>query len=301
VQKQNWRDALAQTRRATFGRLATLLGQTDLTDEYWSELESTLVQADLGIQTVTYLLGELQKIAASEGITCGSELKEVLRRLLIERIPKADFVMDSGPPQVIVLVGVNGSGKTTIAARLARQYQLENKKVILAAADTYRAAGGEQLEAWGKRLKVDVIHGQLGSDPGAVVYDAAQAALTRNVDALIIDTSGRMHTSHNLMAELKKICRVAGNVIPHAPHLTYLVLDATTGQNGLSQARAFADQIGIQGIILAKLDSSARGGVGFAVTAELGLPIVYVGLGEHLEDIAPFEPEAYVDGLLEVN
>jgi fused signal recognition particle receptor len=193
---------------------------------------------------------------------------------------------------------VNGSGKTTTIGRLAYRWTQSGRRVLLAGADTYRAAASEQLALWGDRLGIDVIIGHPGSDPGAVVYNASEAATARGVDDLLIDTSGRMHTHHNLMAELQKVCRVAGKVIVDAPHEVLLVLDATTGQNGLAQTKAFSEAIAITGVIIAKLDSSARGGVGFAVVSELHLPIRYVGLGEKPQDLIPFEPESYVDGLL---
>jgi fused signal recognition particle receptor len=200
-----------------------------------------------------------------------------------------------------MFVGVNGSGKTTTVGRLANRLLLSGQSVLLAAADTYRAAAGEQLSLWADRLGIDIIQGNPGSDPGAVVYNASEAALSRKVDALLIDTSGRMHTHHNLMSELQKVCKVAGKLIPEAPHDVLLVLDATTGQNGIAQAKAFSEAIGITGIVLAKLDSSARGGVGFRIVSELNLPILYVGLGENIEDLHIFNSEEYVDGLLDMS
>jgi fused signal recognition particle receptor len=201
-------------------------------------------------------------------------------------------------PLVYVLVGVNGSGKTTSAAKLAAVLLQKGQRVLFAAADTYRAAADEQLQRWAERLKVDVVSGKPGSDPAAVAYDAAQAALARKVDALLVDTSGRMHTSHNLMAELQKVCRVTGKVIPGAPHHVVLVLDATTGQNALAQARAFTQAVGVTEILLTKLDGSAKGGIALAVHRSLGLPISYVGLGEGTDDLAPFDAGAYVEALL---
>jgi fused signal recognition particle receptor len=199
---------------------------------------------------------------------------------------------------VVILVGVNGSGKTTAAARLARQWQRQGKRVLLAGADTYRAAAGEQLSVWAERLGIEVIGGEPGADPGSVIYAALQAAQARGVDVVVADTSGRMHTRHNLMAELEKVVRVAGKVVPGAPHQVLLVLDATTGQNGLAQARAFTEAVGVNGVILAKLDTSARGGVALAVADQLNLPILFAGLGEGPEDLVRFQPEAYVEGLL---
>jgi fused signal recognition particle receptor len=201
-------------------------------------------------------------------------------------------------PEVIILIGVNGSGKTTAAARLAHRLKQNGKSILFAAADTYRAAASEQLQQWGARLGVDVVSGQTGSDPGAIVYDATQAAIARSIDVVIVDTSGRMHTQHNLMAELQKVCRVSGKVLEGAPHQVLLVLDGTTGQNGLAQAQAFTKAVDVTGVILAKLDTSAKGGVAFAIADQLHLPITHVGLGEQQEDFAGFNPEAYVEGLL---
>jgi fused signal recognition particle receptor len=244
------------------------------------------------------LITNLKEISRADGLTQGDQVIERLRALLLEHL---ETVPDPEPdirPMVIILVGVNGSGKTTAAARIANRWLQSGKKVLLAAADTYRAAATEQLQIWGDRLDVEVISGQPGSDPGAVVYNAAQAMLARDVDVLIVDTSGRMHTEHNLMAELEKICRVAGKVISGAPHQVLLVLDATTGQNGLAQAQAFTDAVEVTGVIVAKLDSSARGGVGFAINSVLGIPIQYIGFGETLDDLSLFDAEAFVSGLL---
>lgn len=298
VEKNRWRQALARTRRTAFGRLASLVGATELTSTFWEGLEETLIQADLGIKIVQGLITNLKEISRAEGLTHGDQVIERLRALLFEHL---ETVTDPEPdvrPLVIILVGVNGSGKTTTAARIAYRWLSSGKKVILAAADTYRAAATEQLQIWGDRLDVEVISGQPGSDPGAVVYNAAQATIARDADVLIVDTSGRMHTEHNLMAELEKICRVAGKVISGAPHQVLLVLDATTGQNGLAQAQAFTDAVDVTGVIVAKLDSSARGGVGFAINSVLGIPIQYIGFGETLEDLSVFDAEAFVNGLL---
>jgi fused signal recognition particle receptor len=281
--------------------MATLLGTSDLTPYFWEQLEETLIQADLGVNTVIALVGELQDIARSNGLTDGEQVREELRRLFVSRLTSEPEKEPNARPYTIILVGVNGSGKTTTAARIARCWQDRGKNVLLAAADTYRAAAGEQLTIWGERLNAEVITGKPGTDPGAVVFDASQAALARQSDVLIVDTSGRMHTEHNLMAELKKICSVAGKVIPNAPHQVLLVLDATTGQNGLSQAKTFAEAVDVDGVVLAKLDSSAKGGIGFAIVDTLDLPIRYVGLGEGLDDLAPFTPDAFVDGILAEN
>jgi fused signal recognition particle receptor len=300
VDKKSWRDALSKTRNATFGRIASLFGATDLTPEFWEELESTMIQADIGVGLTLQILEELKEHAQREGILQGDQLYSQLHSLLISQL-QIPYDQPSGrKPFVTILVGVNGSGKTTSAGRLAYQGLQSGKKVLLAAADTYRAAAAEQLELWAERLAIELIKGLPGSDPGAVVFNASEAAVARGIDALFIDTSGRMHTHHNLMSELQKISRVAGKVINDAPHEVILVLDATTGQNGISQAKAFSEAIQIHGVIISKLDGSARGGVGFAVVSELQLPILYMGLGEKPQDLIPFEPESYVDGLLAV-
>ena len=212
------------------------------------------------------------------------------------RLPRLTW-MDRDPA-VILLVGVNGSGKTTTAAKLGKQFRQQGKQVLLAAADTYRAAAVDQLQVWGDRLNLPVIAGQPNADPGAVAYDAVQAGLSRQFDIVLVDTAGRLHTRYNLMEELKKVYRVVGKAMPGAPHAVWLVLDATTGQNALTQARAFKDAVKVNGVILAKLDSSAKGGMAFAIQRELGLPILYAGLGEKPEDLQRFDREAFVDGVL---
>ncbi len=297
--RSNWRDALARTRKVTFGRLATLFGATEITPQFWDELEAALIQADMGINLVDALLHDLQDSCAQQGITRSDEAKILLKSMLMDRLTDLhQEVKIRHAPEIIILIGVNGSGKTTAAARLAYRFKSAGKSVLFAAADTYRAAASEQLQQWGARLGIDVISGQAGSDPGAIVYDATQAAIARSSDVVIVDTSGRMHTQHNLMAELQKVCRVSAKVLDGAPHQVLLVLDGTTGQNGLAQAQAFINTVEVTGVILAKLDTSAKGGVGIAIADQLHLPIVYVGLGEQEDDFAAFDPEAYVDGLI---
>lgn len=298
MQAKSWHQALAQTRRTAIGRLASLLGTSELDSQFWEELEATLIQADFGVKTATELLNDLRQTATRDGYTKATQLYGRLRTLLVQLLEPEGSAIALAEPHIILIVGVNGSGKTTAVARLARWWQLQGKRILLAAADTYRPAAVEQLTAWGHRLDVEVIAGRQGSDPGALVYEACQAALTRGTEIVIADTSGRMHTKHNLMAELQKVHRVTGKVIEGAPHEVLLVLDATTGQNGLSQAQAFTKAVPVTGIILAKLDSSARGGVALSVKRELGLPIKFVGLGEGIEDLAPFDPAQFVEGLL---
>jgi fused signal recognition particle receptor len=301
VQQKKWTEALAQTRRTTFGRLATLFGATDITADFWDELETAFIQADMGVTLTSTLIDEMRSLVKQEGITNGDDLLERLKLRLIEQLPQTSLALASSPPTVIILVGVNGSGKTTTAAKLAHWLTVQDQRVIFAAADTYRAAAAEQLTLWAERLELEIIRGNPGSDPGAIVYDAAQAAAARKADVLIVDTSGRMHTHGNLMAELQKIVKVAGKVIPDAPHHVLLVLDATTGQNGIAQAKAFTQSVGVSGVILAKLDSSAKGGVGFAVSSQLKLPIFFAGLGESIADLSSFDARAYVNGLIDKN
>lgn len=293
MRESTWRDALERTRRTAFGRLASMLGATEITQEFWDELEPLLIQADIGLETTTWLMQELKAIVHREGVTQGEELCAHLEALLETELRAAEQPTPSGKLLVILIVGVNGSGKTTSTARLAYRYLNAGRKVLMATTDTYRAAAIEQLEVWGQRLGLKVIAGQTGGDPGAVMYAACEAALADDVDVLIADTSGRMHTSHNLMAELGKVRRVAGKRIDSAPHETLIVLDATTGQNGLAQARSFIRAVQVTGVVLAKLDTSARGGVALAVTRELGIPIRYVGVGEGPGDLEPFDPGAF--------
>ncbi len=298
MQDNTWRKSLDRTRRAAFGQILRVLGQSDIPDTYWDELEGALIQSDLGVQTSQLLTEELREFASREGIIKRADLEKVLCDSMLSNVGTYTPVYATDGPTVILLIGVNGSGKTTTAARLGYHFQQQGKSVLFAAADTYRAAAVEQLKIWGERLEIEVISSESGSDPAAVVYTACETAKTRLNDILLIDTSGRMHTSHNLMAELEKIRRVCSRVIDQAPHQTLLVIDATTGQNGLSQAKVFTDKIGVDGVILAKLDGSSRGGVGFAITRELQLPIAYVGTGENSADLIRFDPLAYVYGLI---
>jgi fused signal recognition particle receptor len=295
-----WRQALEHTRRTSLGRISQMFGATEVNDHAWQDLEAGLLQADVGATLTTEILRSLRSQVVSLGLTRTEQLHGALRSLLLQMLdmpPAPEF--GGQKPQVWLLVGVNGCGKTTSAAKLAAALQRQGLRVLFAAADTYRAAAEEQLQLWANRLEVDIVAGRPGGDPGAVAYEGAQAAVARRADVLLVDTSGRMHTSHNLMAELQKVGRATGKVIPGAPHRVILVLDATTGQNALAQARAFTQAVGVTEILLAKLDSSAKGGAALAIRRALGLPITYVGLGEGPEDLAPFDAEAYVDALLE--
>jgi fused signal recognition particle receptor len=293
-----WKDGLSKTSKAAFGQIATILGTSEVTPDTWDDLEALLIQADLGVDTTEVILDRMEQRVDREGLVRAKDLKAALRqelRDLLSAPPALDF---SSKPCVILIVGVNGSGKTTSIAKLGLRFSQEGQSVLLGAADTFRAAAVDQLEIWAQRLNLPIISGQLGGDSGAVAYDTVQAALSRHVDIAIIDTAGRLHTRFNLMEELKKVYRVVGKALPGAPHHVWLVMDATTGQNALQQARAFKDAVNVTGVILAKLDSSARGGMAFAIQRELGLPILFAGLGEKPDDLQPFDPDAFVDSIL---
>lgn len=293
-----WRNGLAKTSKTAFGRLATFLGATEITQETWDDLETLLIQADVGIETTSEILDSLRRSVQDQGLTRSEELAEAFRAELRSRLDPAPALHWKDKPSVIMVAGVNGSGKTTTIAKLAQRFQSEGKTLLFGAADTFRAAAVDQLQVWGDRLQVDVIAGAPESDPGAVAFNAVQSGAARNMDFVIIDTAGRLHTRFNLMEELKKVQRVIGKALPGAPHAVWLVLDATTGQNALQQAKAFKEAVGVTGVILSKLDSSARGGMAFAIQRELGLPILFAGLGEQPEDLIPFDPDAFVQGIL---
>jgi fused signal recognition particle receptor len=293
-----WRDGLSKTSKAAFGQIAGLLGATEIKAETWDDLEALLIQADLGIDTTASVLDELKRITRTEGLTRANELTNALREDLRKRLDTPPPLNLQHQPSVILVVGVNGSGKTTTIAKLASRFMAEGKSMLLGAADTFRAAAVDQLQVWGDRLRVEVIASAPESDPGAVAFNAVQAGIARSVDVIMIDTAGRLHTRFNLMEELKKVHRVVGKALPGAPHEVWLVLDATTGQNALQQARSFKEAVNVTGVILAKLDSSARGGMAFAIQKELGLPILFAGLGEKPEDLQPFDPDAFVGGIL---
>jgi fused signal recognition particle receptor len=275
-----------------------LFNRTSIDDEVWDELEELLISADVGVSTTTKLIEKVKQRAVDEKLD-GFQVSIALKAEMVEilNIPHSEEDKEVQPPRVILLVGVNGSGKTTSIAKLACKFKKEGKSVLLAAADTFRAAAIDQLKKQGERVGVDVVAHQPGADPGAVVYDALQAARSRHVDTVIIDTAGRLHTKYNLMEELKKVRRVAAKVDETAPHEVILVLDATTGQNGLTQARYFTEAVGVTGIFLAKLDGTAKGGIVLAICDELRVPIQLIGVGEGLEDMVTFDAEAFVEAL----
>ena len=296
-----WKDGLSRTSKSAFGQIASVLGASEITDETWDDLETLLVQADLGIDTTSAVLDSLKRLTRTEGLIRANELSSALKQELRSRLSTPPALNFTNKPTVILVVGVNGSGKTTTIGKLTSRFASEKKQILLGAADTFRAAAMDQLQVWGDRLKVEVIVGASESDPGAVAFNAVQAGVARSVDIVMIDTAGRLHTRFNLMEELKKVNRVVGKALPGAPHEVWLVLDATIGQNALQQARAFKEAVNVTGVILSKLDSSARGGMAFAIQRELGLPILFAGLGEKPEDLTPFDPDAFVDGILSNN
>jgi fused signal recognition particle receptor len=294
-----WKDALSRTRKSTFGQIATFLGATDITDATWDELEALLLQADVGLETTTDLIDSLKSTIKQQGITKSNEFEAVIHTELMKHLlPPSPINFSTQKPAVILLVGVNGSGKTTTAAKLGKWFANQGNSVLLGAADTYRAAAVDQLAVWADRLKLPIIFGQPNADPGAVAFDAVQSAISRKFDILLVDTAGRLHTRFNLMEELKKVSKVVAKALPGAPHATWLVIDATTGQNALLQSKAFKEAVKVDGIILAKLDTSAKGGMAFAIQKELGLPILFAGLGETVDDLQPFSPESFVNGIL---
>lgn len=287
-----------QRTRGLFGRMN--FNTDEITDELWDDLEETLLEADVGVQLTEKLLTTLRDRAKYEAMKRGGQVREALKEELQILLGEPEPLIFSDTSQITVLlvVGVNGVGKTTSIAKIANLLKRDHR-VMLAAADTFRAAAVEQLKTWGDRLKLPVVAHQQGSDPAAVVFDAMESAQARKTEVLIVDTAGRLHTKSNLMEELKKIGKVLARYDPEAPHEVLLVLDATTGQNAIIQAKAFVQDAGVSGIILTKLDGTARGGVVFSVSSELGLPIKYIGTGEKVHDIAPFDPMGFVDALFE--
>ena len=289
----------APTRRRFGGGLRRWFARSGLDDADWEELEELLIQADLGPELSLELVEGLQEAVQDAGVKDSEAARALLSERLTAELGSPERAFAAGdPPQVVLVVGVNGAGKTTSIAKLATLLKSHGYSVLLAAADTYRAGAIDQLRIWGERIEAPVVAHQPGSDPGAVVYDALDAAKARGVDYVIADTAGRQHTNLNLMNELGKVRRVAERQVPGAPHEVLLVLDALTGQNGLRQAQAFRDAVEVTGVIVSKLDSSAKGGVAFAVTRALGVPIKFVGTGERPEDFAVFEPQDFAAAVL---
>ncbi len=295
-----------RTRETWLGRMAGLFRERGVSREAWEELEEALISADVGVAaTETVLRNAQERLEAEDAGATPERALEVVKEepdsLRGARKSEGAKVLGASrtraKPLVVVGVGGNGSGKTTSIAKLTRLCQEAGERVILGAADTFRAAAIEQLDVWAQRLGVEMVAHKSGGDPAAVAYDALEAGKARGADVVIIDTAGRLHTKSNLMEELKKVRRVLGRLDPTAPHLTLLVMDATTGQNGLAQARAFIEAVACDGVFLAKLDGTAKGGVVFAIGKELGLPVAFIGTGEGLEDVSPFDPKLFVESL----
>ncbi len=294
----NIQRGVKRSREGFFGRISALFNRPKVEDSLWDELEELLISADVGVDTTDKLLTRVKKQVKEAGITEGDPVRDILKEEMVRMLDVKSakpFQTASAGLEIILLVGVNGTGKTTSIAKLASRYRKDGKKVILSAADTFRAAAIDQLKMWGGRIGVDVISTQPGADPGAVVFDTLEAARSRKAEVVIVDTAGRLQTKHNLMDELKKIKKIAGRY--EASQEVLLVIDATTGQNGLSQARSFTQSADVTGIFLTKLDGTAKGGIVLAICDELQIPIKYVGTGETPEDIAPFQPRAFVDAI----
>ncbi len=296
------RQAVTRTRESFSESLGQVLALTREVDESTLQsLEPILLAADLGSATTAIVLENLRGRALRKGVEGGSELKELLRtelQAVLDRVSRP-VVAPASSPEVLMMVGVNGTGKTTTSGKLAALFTAQHRSVLLCAADTFRAAAIEQLAVWANRSGVDLIKTRQGGDPSAALYDACTAAKARGTQVLIVDTAGRLHTKTDLMKELDKMRRTAEKLIPGAPHQTLLVMDATTGQNGLTQARLFTDAARVTGIVLTKLDGTAKGGIVLAIATELGLPVVYAGTGEKMEDLIPFDSKAFVDSLLD--
>jgi len=297
------KSGVQKTREGLVSRIEDVIsGRKQIDADLLEELEYTLISADIGVTTTTEILDRIRERVDRKLVGDSGELRGLIREYLLEVLQSNDRPLAylAEPPAVIMVVGVNGAGKTTTIGKLASHLKAEGHSVLLCAADTFRAAAVEQLEVWGERTNTRVIRQQTGADPSAVMFDALQAAKSGKTDYVIIDTAGRLQTKTNLMAELEKMRRTAARVIPDAPHEVLLVLDATTGQNGLEQARRFTETSGVTGIVLTKLDGTAKGGVIVAIARELGLPIRFIGVGEKVEDLLPFDPEAFIDSLFAV-
>lgn len=296
------KSGLKKTKEGLVGRIdALMLGKKEIDADTLEELEEILITSDIGVKTTVELIRTLEQRLGRNELKDGEALRSALKEEILARLAAHHSRLEMGNkrPFVMLVIGVNGVGKTTTIGKLASRFAAADKKVLLAAADTFRAAAAEQLEAWGKRSGVDVIRHKEGADPSAVVFDACKAALARDVDILIVDTAGRLHTKVNLMEEMKKIRRVIDREIPGAPHETLLVVDAATGQNALSQARLFKESAHVSGIALTKLDGTAKGGIVVAVSHEFGLPVRYIGVGEAIDDLRDFDPQEFTDALFQ--
>jgi len=300
------RDRLTKTRDSFVNNVRRVFtGRTRIDDDIFDELEQVLIEGDLGVDTTMAIVEDMRRLAGERGLENPQDLYTLLMEELRGMLELGDHTMawkapEDGIPHVTLIVGVNGSGKTTTVGKLAAQLKSQGKTVMLGAADTFRAAAVEQLTIWSERTGVPIIKHQDGADPAAVAFDATDAAISRKIDCLLIDTAGRLHTKVNLMEELKKIQRVIAKKLPGAPHDVLLVLDATTGQNGLQQAKLFTEAMAVSGIILTKLDGTAKGGMAIAIQKQLGIPIKYIGVGESVDDLQPFNPQDFVEALVSV-
>ncbi|MBV8171629.1 MAG: signal recognition particle-docking protein FtsY [Candidatus Eremiobacteraeota bacterium] len=293
------RDALAKTRNGLAGHWNALLGRQLVDDDFWDELEETLISADFGVSTTYKIVEQLKLAAQQRNLRAADDVVRVFRSDVADYLahPNIAPVEPKAKPHVVLVVGVNGSGKTTTIGKLAAQARRDGRSVLLVAGDTFRAAAGEQLAEWAKRSGAEFVRHNPGADPAAVVFDGLAAAKARGTDLVLIDTAGRLQTKHNLMEELKKIRRVIAREVEGAPHETLLVLDATTGQNALSQAKLFHEAADVTGIVLTKLDGTAKGGIIVAIMDQADLPVKYVGFGERVDQLKPFDPASYVDAL----
>lgn len=297
--KKKTEQALKRTKDAWFGKISSLFDRQTIDKGLWDELEELLIAADAGVETTDKLITRVKERVSKQRISDGQQVRAVLMDEMTSMLQvNGNQPAAAVAPRVVLVVGVNGSGKTTSIAKLGYIYKKDGSKVLLAAADTFRAAAIDQLKWWGDKIGVEVIAHQPGADPGAVVFDAVQAARTRGIQVVIVDTAGRLQTKFNLMEELKKIRKVVQRVDPTAPHDTLLVLDANTGQNGVSQAKYFTEAVGITGIILTKLDSTAKGGIVLAICDQLKIPVRFIGTGETVEDLAPFDPRSFVEAVM---
>jgi fused signal recognition particle receptor len=293
------REGLAKTRKNISDRIGSLVLGEKIDESFLDELEEALIASDVGTQTASLVLADLKERFKRNELSSPDQVRERLKQVLFEIVSGRPASLSlTGTLSVILVVGVNGTGKTTTIGKLAHRLQRDGKKVMLAAADTFRAAAAEQLVVWGERNNVPVIKHKEGADPSAVVFDALAAAKARGMEVLIVDTAGRLHTKSNLMEELKKVRRILARELTGAPQETLFVLDATTGQNALAQAKTFHQAIGITGIVLTKLDGTPKGGIVFAINKELGLPVKFVGIGEGIEDLKDFDPREFVEALL---
>lgn len=298
---QKIKESLTRTRNSFFGQISSLFGGETIEDDLWDDLEEMLIQADVGVETSMHLVATVRDRVQLEGIVRPVQAQQIFKEELIKVLEgyEPSAVEKFRILTVILVVGVNGSGKTTTIAKLAKLYQQQGKKVVLAAGDTFRAAAIDQLKIWGERADCPVISHQPGSDPGAVVYDALKSSFARKADILIIDTAGRLHTKFNLMKEVEKLRSIAAKQVHEAPHETLLVLDGTTGQNAISQAKHFKESVAITGVVVTKLDGTAKGGAVFAIGKELEVPVRFIGTGEGIDDLMPFDAATFVDSLFD--